>query len=58
MVAVYPKTESFASPDQKKTNIRNRIYNGMVVLNGVADPGAKSTRKPNFGTFGPIIIYI
>ena len=31
---------------------------GMAVLNGGADSGAKSTRKPNFGTFGPIIIYI
>ena len=31
---------------------------GKVVLNGGADSGAKSTRKPNFGTFGPIIIII
>ena len=29
---------------------------GMAFFNGGADSGAKkSTRKPNFGTFGPII---
>ena len=32
---------------------------GMALFNGATDRGAKkSTRKPNFGTFGPIIIYI
>ena len=32
---------------------------GMALFKGAADRGAKkSTRKPNFGTFGPIRIYI
>ena len=32
---------------------------GMALLNGAHDCGAKeSTRKPNFGTVGPIIIII
>ena len=32
---------------------------GVALLNGAQHRGCKkSTRKPNFGTFGPIIIYI
>ena len=61
---VYPHKK--CSVDMSKSNIFQKWFwipidspFGMALFNRGADSGAKkSTRKPNFGTFGPIMIYI